>query len=472
MRPPHAFLHEVAQKAILTSPEVKSKWHNLKAAEHEIDFARGGFLPKVDVTAGTGYERLKQPPATTTSSFHRNGLTLTLNQMLFDGFATYRDVRRLDKARLVRYYELLDASENTALEAVKAYFDVMRFRFMLDIAEDNYIQHRATFEQMMRRVQSGVGRRVDLEQAASRLALAEVNLTTEEANLHDVTARYQRLLDEMPPKVLIPSASLTKGFPKSSMDAIATLYQSNPALLAAQENVESATHDLSARRAAFSPRVDFRARRELTSNYTGLNADRVNEVAEVVLTYNIFNGGSDLARSRQYVERKHIAADLRDKACRDTRQTLLIAFNDVKRLAEQVSAQNRQVDLLQKTRDAYRDQYNVGQRTLLDLLDTENELMSARRSAINSDVDLSLAYLRTHAGMGTLLKFMGLQKMEVDEPAADELSSLDLRQVCSPEGVTLENVSRDALNARAMALIEAAKPATPPAGMTPGGLAR
>lgn len=451
---PHSTLREIAQKAVLNNPEVQSRWHNFKAAVEEQEFARGGFRPRVDLTAGTGRESLKQPPTTDTGSYGRNNYVLSLNQMLFDGFATRNEVKRLGKARVVRYYELLDASENIALEAGRAYLDVLRFRFLLNLAEDNYVQHRATYEQLLRRTQSGVGRRVDLEQAASRLALAEVNLTTETANLHDVTARYLRLVNEQPPTVAFAPGMLSRAYPASQKAALEKLAQRNPALWAAQENIEAAQEELAAKRAPFYPRVDFRARTDHGSNYQALNGERVNNVAEVVMTYNLFNGGSDQARVRQYAEKKHVATDLRDKACRDTRQTLSIAYNDVKRLREQAAFVASQVDLLEKTRDAYRDQYNVGQRTLLDLLDTENELLAARRSAINADVDLSLAYLRTYAGMGTLLEFLGLKKLEVEEIKPDEFSVADLSELCPADAVPGVVTDRGVLNARAMAMLD------------------
>ena len=459
----HATLKEIAQKAVLNSPEVTSKWHNYKSADEEIGVARGGFFPRVDVTAGQGNETLKQPIGNTGLVYDRKNYTRTsyaasLNQMLFDGFATFNEVRRLDKAKLVRYYELLDASENVALEASRAYLDVLRYRFLNDLAEDNYVQHKATFDQLMRRTQSGVGRRVDLEQAGSRLALAEVNLTTEAANLHDVTARYQRLVNSLPPAVVFPPALVSTGIPGNAKLMLETLHKKNPALLSAIENIEAAQYDLYARRAAYSPKLDFRARTDNIDTYQGVPGDRVNNVAELVVTYNIFNGGSDRAREKQYMERRNLAIDMREKACRDTRQTALIAFNDVQRLREQSSFLSLQVSLLEKTRDAYRDQYNIGQRTLLDLLDTENELLSARRSAINADSDLTLAYLRTYAGMGTLLEFLGLQKLDTATPAESDLAQVDPAQLCPTDPVVTNVSNRAALNARAEALLEGAKP--------------
>jgi adhesin transport system outer membrane protein len=461
-------LKEAAQRAVLNSPEVTSKWHAYRAAEEEIGVARGGYFPRVDLTAGGGRESLRQPSAANLD-YTRSGYLLSLNQMIFDGFATRNEVRRLDKARIVRYYELLDASENTALEAGRAYLDVLRYRRLVDLAKDNYVQHKATFDQIERRTQSGVGRRVDLEQAGSRLALAEINLITETANLHDVSARYQRLVGVQPADSIVPPSRLNAAFPEQAKAAVDTLYRKNPQLLGATENIEASQYEINNRRAAYSPKLDFRARTDHTRNYLGDTGDRDYNVAELVVSWNLFNGGSDRAREKQSIEKKHLAFDLREKACRDTRQTLLIAYNDVLRLKEQSSFNARQVALLEKTRDAYRDQFNVGQRTLLDLLDTENELLAARRSNVNADTDLTLAYLRTYAGMGTLLEELGLQRVDVASPDKQDLAETDPAQLCPNDPVAIGIPDRDALNAKAAALNASRAPLMAPvAPVAPG----
>ncbi len=460
-------VRNIAQRAVLNNPEVNAKWHAFKASVDETDVARGGYFPRVDLIAGSGREYLKQPvfsgsKATQEGYYDRNGWLISLNQMLFDGFATRNEVKRLNKAQLVRYYELLDAIENVTLEAMRVYLDVLRYRFLVDLAEDNYVQHRATFEQLVRRTQSGVGRRVDLEQAASRLALAEVNLTTETANLHDVTARYQRLINEAPPRVIFPPALIGRGMPVTQKAALEKMFTKNPALLAAQENIEAAEFDIAVRRAAYLPRLDFRARADNSENTLGIIGDRVNNVAELVVTYNLFNGGSDRARERQYMERRNIAIELRDKSCRDTRQTLAIAYNDVQRLRDQVSFLNTQVGLVEKTRDAYRDQFNVGQRTLLDLLDTENELLSAKRAAINADSDLTVAYARVYAGIGMLAEGLRLSRPDMEAPDPEDLSSVPASTSCQPEPIKSPGIDREALNARALALLETNRTAFTP----------
>ena len=118
----------------------------------------------------------------------------------------------------------------------------------------------------------------------------------------------------------------------------------------------------------------------------------------------MFNGGSDSARERQYASLLTQAENLRDKACVDARQTVSIAFNDVRKLNEQLGYLDRNVVSIQKARDAYRQQFDIGQRSLLDLLNSENELYTAKRSYVLAEEDLATAIVRTYAGMGTLVQ--------------------------------------------------------------------
>ena len=447
-------LKEAAQLAVLKSPEVLSRWHAFREAEEEVGVARGGFLPKVDLSVGSGQQKRVQSDLDIDQSYSGNESTLSLRQMLFDGFATSNEVKRLGRAKLVRYFELLDASENIALEAARAHLDVQRYRAQVALAEDNYIQHQAAHEQLKKRAQSGVGKRVDVDQAASRLALADVNLTTAYANLHDVTARYVRVVGQAPGKDLPPAPPLAQAFPANADAALGIALKSNPALRASVENIEASQYDLEARRAAFMPKFDLVARRDDYSNYEDAGS-RDDTRVEVRMNFNLFNGGSDAARSRQYRERKNVALDLREKACRDLRQTLSIAYNETQRLNDQLSYIALQVALVEKTRTAYRDQFNIGQRTLLDLLNTQNEYFDARRSQVNAEADLSIAYMRSYAGMGNLLERLGLKRVDADNaPADDELTPVDQAQMCPPTLPVDTVLDREALNRKAREMLD------------------
>ena len=465
---PQLTLKEAAQAAVLKSPDVQARWHAFREAAEEIGVAEGGFLPRVDFSAGSGRQRIAQRNSAGDATYNGNETLLSLRQMLFDGFATSSEVKRLGKAKLVRYFELLDASENVALEAGRAYLDVVRYRQQVVLAEENYIQHQAAFEQLRQRAESGVGRRVDVDQAASRQALADVNLTTAYANLHDVTARYVRIVGERPVSGMSSPEKMSSTLPGSADAALAVALKHNPALRASIENIEAAQYDLEARRAAYMPKVELVARREDFSNYqdTGWRED---SRVELRLNYNLFNGGSDVARSRQYRERKNMALDKREQACRDMRQTVSIAFNETVRLNEQRAFIALQVELVEKTRAAYRDQFNIGQRTLLDLLNTQNEYFDARRAQVNADVDLSVAYLRSYAGMGRLLETLGLQRIDPDStPDENDLALVDLAQLCPATAPLDATLDRQALARKAREMIDGKSGAfigsRPPAG--------
>ena len=182
----------------------------------------------------------------------------TLRQNLFEGFATENDTKRLEHATLVRFYEMLDLSENAAFEATKAYIDVWRYRQLVSYAEENYATHRVMYEKIKERASSGVGRKVDLETAGGRLALSESNLLTETSNLHDVTARFQRVVGELPPADMEapPASLLGTELPKDRASAITTSLEKSPQMKAAFENILSALRQIEVQKAGYYPRVD------------------------------------------------------------------------------------------------------------------------------------------------------------------------------------------------------------------------
>ena len=235
---PTVRLQDAVKNAIVSNPEVQARWHTFLSSQYEQDVARGGYFPRVDLKTGIGRESLTQPNLPTTD-LTRRGTTLTLSQMLFDGYSTRDEVARLAYAKLVRYYEVLDATESIALEASRAYLDVLRYRDLSRLARENLSQHEQVFDQIQQRVKAGVGRRVDLEQAGGRLALAQSNVLTEVSNLHDVTARYQRIVGELPPGEMAAPELLQNGIPASVEDVLKQAYQGSPAFNAAIENAKA-----------------------------------------------------------------------------------------------------------------------------------------------------------------------------------------------------------------------------------------
>lgn len=403
-----------AQKAIETNPDVNARLDQLRASIEAVDIARAGWRPQLGLEATAGRDRNRLLDRTPTdASQTRTGAALTLNQLLWDGGAVMHDVSRLGHDKLARYFELQDVTEQTALEAARAYVDVLRYRKLVELAEDSYVQHRYTLSQIESRFKAGVGRGVDNEQAVARLALAQSNLTTEVSNLHDVTARYERLVGEAPGTKLPAAPSFDAALPASPGEAMAMALRNNATINAAIENLRAARDLASEREGALQPRVEARVRGGGGNNFDGLSSQRYDATAQIVLTWSLYDGGANQARIRQQVRLVDQASDLRDKACRDVRQTVAIAYNDTRKLREQLAALDRNVLAIEKARDAYRQQFDIGQRSLLDLLNAENELYTARRAYANAEYDLRVAQLRSLAAMQQLTTQLGLAPRDV-----------------------------------------------------------
>ena len=417
-----ASLPETVEQAVLRNPEVQARWHQFRASSDEISAARGGYLPRVDLSAYAGRE-WRDYPTTGNQSFNQPGAMIELRQMLFDGFATRSAVRQAGYASQTRYYELLAATDSIALETTKAYLDVLRYRRLTDLARDNWAIHKELHDQIEQRAKAGVGRRVDLEQAAGRLALAEANWLTEAANLHDVSARYERLVGALPPADMSAPPAMLDKLPKDAETLPLALNQ-NPSFLAAIANLRSTRAQVDAQKSNNYPKLDLRAAQSLNRNEDGVHGDYHRGVVQLVLSYNLYRGGSDMARVRAAGENLNAAFDLRDKTCRDIRQETRIAQNDIKKLGEQIKYLDQHQLSTEKSRDAYRQQFDIGQRTLLDLLDTENELFEAKRALVKAEVDYQLAQVRVLTQTHQLLPALKLAPLPASL-AADDLGGAE-----------------------------------------------
>lgn len=410
---PAVNIHDAAVQAIESNPDVQAAWHTFKAATYQVGEARSGYMPSVDVAASTGrnYRDFDGQGRYTNSQGQ-----VSLTQSLFEGFRTLGQVEHLEGARLVRYYELLDSVETTAFEAVRAYEDVSRERQLLSSARDNYAKHQEVYAQIEERVTSGVGRKVDLEQVAGRLALAETNLLTEASNLHDVTARYLRVVGQLPASDLTASSLSQTNLPANIREALLLAYQGNSGFHAAVKNISAMQANVTVERSGYFPKAELRARQVVSRNTNGFD-ERVDaarygdeSAVELALTYNLFAGGATRSAVRRALEEVNQAKDQRDKACVDLRQNTQIAYNDSQRLKEQLKSLDQHRRSSDKVRIAYGEQFKIGQRSLLDLLDAENEYFQANRAYTSAQADLNIAHARTLAAMGKLLPALNITR--------------------------------------------------------------
>ena len=177
-------------------------------------------------------------------------------------------------------------------------------------------RHEEIKNKVQERTAAGVDSQVNLETAKGRLALAQVNLMTEEANLHDSGTQYVRVVGENPGRGWKerhrPGAARRSTPPWKDPGR-------QPLVCSHQEQVNSMSYAVSEQRSKMSPRLDFRASAN-ENDVDGVRGHRDKRVVELILRYNLYNGGSDKADIERYSELLKETEENKNRAERDVRQ--------------------------------------------------------------------------------------------------------------------------------------------------------
>lgn len=400
-------LPEAIQTAIDNHPELRASASSRLSAEQDLKGARAGYLPTIDLTGGYGREGTDSPSTRAANDSHSTHLTrgegsLRLGQMLFDGFATSNEVGRNVATVNSRAYRVLSTAEQIGLATADAYHQVLMRREMVRLAEENMMSHERVHDQIRLRSERGVGRNADLDQAEARLALARNNLVTEQANLADAEAVYYSIVSQPPGDLSLP-APITGLLPESVEAAMQDI-PNNPYIKTAEADRIAAERQYESAKSPFYPRFDLELARNFDSNLDGTPGHYNEWQAMVRMRYNLFSGGRDKARMESSAHQINEAIEIRNNAYRQLSEELRLAWNALDSARKQVPIAQQYVDHTVRVREAYRQQFNIGERTLLDLLDSENELFTAQRRLTETRFSEYLSQYRLLAVAGELLR--------------------------------------------------------------------
>ena len=415
-------LQEVVRDTLQDSPDVRITANERMARKHALEQAKAGYYPTVDVTAGYGREWSENsntlaPPPPDDVTLTRTEAGIQLRQMLFDGFGTANEVDR-QRARIrSAAYSVSSSAENTGLNTVDVYLNLLKHQRLVALAEDNLEAHQRIHDQIKLRADRGVGRKAELDQIRGRLALARSNLIAAKANREDARTDYLRVVGELPDEKLERPPMPTATLPDSSEQAVQRALDNHPTLQSANADVEAVDAQYEAAKQRYYPRFDLELSRTWNNNIDGVEEDDEDWQAMVRMRFNIFNGGADMARRKEVAYLINEAKEVRSRTHRQVVQSMRLSWNAYQATGDRLDFLQEHVEASEKTREAYTQQFNLGQRTLLDLLDTENELFEANQAYIEGDTDHLFAAYRVTAGMGRLL-----ETVDVSEPAEAQLT--------------------------------------------------
>lgn len=402
-------LNEFVTDSISAHPSIREQVHIFRQVDKDRDIAVSGWRPSVDLQASVGtYETESPTTGSQRREYESNRAELSVTQNLFNGFDTRYQLEQTDSRVSSALFEIFDTADNIALEAVQAYLDVLKQQKLVKLAEINVSSHERILSQIRERNSSGVGRRSELQQTEGRVARAHASLISQQNNLqdaatalHEILGRYVQLGTLIEP--VLPER------PANSLDELIDIaLEKHPAIKVSSFNVQAALSDSSRAKRSNYPKVDLRLAKEVGDDINGLVGE-TDELSLVVnVSYNFYRGGADRAEQRKKISVVHQNQEFASRVRRQVINTLRLAWTADQSLFRQLTFLTTHIEKSRQTVESYGEEFFIGQRDLIDLLDAESELNSAQNQYTEAYHEALAARFRILEAMGLLFPALNL----------------------------------------------------------------
>jgi outer membrane protein, adhesin transport system len=414
-------LEQAVTQALSTFPEVRSATASRRALAETLDQARAQGLPSVDATLGAGPQRSDNPVSRTApggpQTLTRREVELNVAQLLYDGGGVATLVRRQEARLESASQQVATTAESVGLRVSQAFLEVLRLRSLLAVAQDNVASHRRTLEQVDIIVESGAGRRADSRQAAARLSLAESSLVQLRGQLAQAESNYRHLTGR-DPATLLRRPEPESAVPASVRAAVDDALARHPSVKSAEQELEAAIAELESARSRLGPRVTLELGLSHDRDLNGIRGLNADQTLMVRLRQNLYRGGADVARIREAEARVSEAHALLARARNDVERDVRQAWDNLTAERERLPQSRLHARAAAEVAEAYRAQFRIGQRSLLDVLNAESEYFNARSTELSGELGVAAGIYRLLASQARLLSTLGVPVPSPD--AADE----------------------------------------------------
>lgn len=404
----HAESLQASLAAVLAEhPQVQAAEKALAASDAAITGARSGYLPSVRVFGDAGWETIDSPTRRTIGlddfSGRRETGGVAITQNLFDGFATTAAVDAARLSREASAFALKSVRQNVLLEAVTAYAEVLRNYHLVALGRDN---QRNIMDQMRledERVKRGKGLTVDVLQAKQRLQVAKERRVAYEGSLAGAVARYQRIFGQAPAlQAMEEMASPMAALPAQLEAAIERAVSANPAVKNTETQIAIADERRQGAEAEYYPVLDLVGRANYESD-NNLVLGRRRDVAVLLQAkWELFSGYRTEAAVAQASLNHAASHDNHAQATRVVIEQTRAAWHALETARQRLDLLENAVALAEEVWAARRKQREAGAVTVMDVLDAESAIYSARINHIIASYDMKLAAYQLLHAMGML----------------------------------------------------------------------
>lgn len=398
-------------RAYSGNPTLNAQRASVRATDENVPQARAGYRPRITASAdiGASISQSEIPAFASTSPYHNSvearlaprGAGVQVTQNIFDSGKTRSAISQSESQVLGARETLRNTEQNVLLDAATSYMNVLRDTAILNLNRNNVEVLEEQLRQTRDRFQVGEVTRTDVAQAEARLSSAQSQAILAESNLKTSVARYRQNVG-IEPRSLAPGRPVEGLLPKSLPTALNQALTNHPAIIAALHGVDAAELQVKVTEADLGPTfgVTGTVQQRYDNQYFGDNRLSASIVGS--LTIPIYEGGQVYARTRQAKEtagQRRIEVDTQ----RDTvRAAVISAWGGLEAAKAQIVAAQAQVEAASTALAGVREEAKVGQRTTLDVLNAQQELVSARSTLVTAQRDRVVASYAVLSAIGKL----------------------------------------------------------------------
>lgn len=406
-------LQDAVRYAVTTNPLVRANDADMKASAYELLQLRSEYLPRVEIFGDLGRERVndarKLTPAENNVTKTRNLIGARASYVVFDGFRRsnliYANAARVDAS----IFNLLDASETMALNAVEAYVDVYRHQQLLEVARLNIQKHVSIGEQVRDLVNAGrlpfsdeltIDDRID----SARLVELEVK-----RSLRDAKSRYVRVIGRAAAgHMALTNVSLPPNETALRDAALKNSYQ----LKAAQARLDQTTYQVGIVQSDRYPELSLEVGASTGKNRSGNFSNRDDQFAGITMNWTLYKGGREDQR-RALAQRSYEAAFQRDAAARDIIDLVSRSWTSLQTSNERAQMLREQLGVNRTLVEVYNEEFKAAKRTLLDLLEVERSRFDVEFESVSAEASLAFSKYRVLATQSRLAEHFGLKPADI-----------------------------------------------------------
>lgn len=402
---PLLVLAHYVRQTLRRNPQVFQLEAESRASEYRVGEARSGFKPRLTLSTSLAREQQSINATSADNVFKQSLGQARLSVPIYDRTLSSQLDQRLASAN-GSDWRLTDAREQLMLRTVESYIELVRHTNLVKLAQENLKIHRQYVVQIKQIAMSDLGRASDLPSAVARVALAESVLTSRLGKLESARVNWRQLTGLSadqdlinPPQVKLPE----------TVDAmLAQAFEFNPVLQLAQAEVQTARRGVDVAKAPFAPRVSAELSAKSGSDWGGVFGRQASTYAGVSLEWVAFSGKAEHFAHQAALEGVFAAEAsldrVRDELRSRVEQTWFeLQASDASLRSFEEYARNAQLMV-----DASKNQFKIGRRSLLEVLNAEGELFTARSNIESTLQDLKIAVWRLHGLQGRIQAELGI----------------------------------------------------------------